>query len=259
MGQIYELKDSLYEAQKHKEIMELQNHYETQKKEAEILELRKKEQRESYLRSVLIISLVGFIVISILFSFWINQKRVRVRQKASLLEKENQIKSDQMEKLSLKNQLQEESAKRYELDMQMKEQELIYQTLKRADIEKTNQSVKEKLTPFIYRFNRKKDQNEFSNTLNEISLEVDRDPLSDFEQMFMQMHDKFYEKLLEINADLSRSELQMCAFLCLNLPSKEIADLLNLSLSTIDHRRHSIRKKLGLESTENLISYLICI
>jgi len=71
------------------------------------------------------------------------------------------------------------------------------------------------------------------------------------------MHHGFYEKLLEISPQLSRSELQLCALLRMNLPSKEIASLLFLSLSTIDQKRHQIRKKLGLESNQSLNNFLI--
>ena len=115
------------------------------------------------------------------------------------------------------------------------------------------------MVPFNTCLRRKKDEEEFSRVLTEITREVSNDPLSDFEQIFIQMHGGFYEKLLEINRELSSSELQLCALLRMNLPSKEITNILNLSLSTIDQRRHNIRKKLGLSGDQNLVGFLITV
>jgi len=175
------------------------------------------------------------------------------------LENDNIQRIAQIEKINLEKQLHEKESQRYRLDLEKKEQELVFQTLRQANMEQLNQSVNEKLKVFAHRFPRKKDRKEFSIALKEITREVSRDPLSDFEQMFVQMHGGFYEKLLGICPELSKSELQMCALLRMNLPSKEMANLLNLTVSTIDQRRHSIRKKLGLNSQDNLVSHLICI
>ena len=225
--------------------MELQTQYETKEKEAEILKLKNQKNKEAKAKIVLI----GFLIIGASVTLFLfsrsRQKRINNLQKNNLLEKENQLKTKQVEKIKLEKQL--------------KEQELVYQTLKKATIEQINQSIKEKLLPFTTCLRRKKDQEDFSKVLQEITNDISHDPLSDFEQIFIQMHGGFYENLLEINSELSSSELQLCALLRMNLPSKEITSILNLSLSTVDQRRHSIRKKLGLNGDQNLVSFLITI
>lgn len=241
----YELKDSVYEAHKHKEIMELQTRYETKKKETEILELKNQKNREAKTRIMLISFLVIAFSVAFFLFFWNRQKSINDLQKNNLLERENQLKTKQLENIRLEKQL--------------KEQELVYQTLKKANVEQINQSIKEKMLPFCTCMRRKKDQAQFSNVLSEITREVSNDPLSDFEQIFIQMHGGFYEKLLKTNSELSSSELQLCALLRMNLPSKEISNILNLSLSTVDQRRHSIRKKLGLLGDQNLVGFLITV
>ncbi|MCF8304699.1 MAG: hypothetical protein K9I94_15595 [Bacteroidales bacterium] len=252
-------RDSMINQTKHKELMELRTRYETQKKEAEILGLKQEKQADKVTKAYLIIALASLAIIAMIVIFWSYRKRARTKQRTLKLEKDNQRKRDQMEKLRLEKQLQQEKAERYQLDLELKEQELVYQTLKQAGITHIYKSIKEKLSPFAHRLARKKDQEEFTKTLQDITHDVDQEPLSDFEEMFIQMHGEFYEKLLAINKDLSRSELQLCALLRMNLPSKEIANLLNLSTSTIDQRRHSIRKKLCLENHQNLISFLISL
>ena len=223
------------------------------------MELSNQKQREALLRANLVIALIGSVVIGMVLFFFNRRKVYLTRQRALILENENQHRKEQAEKYRLEKQLREKEAERYRLDLEKKEQELVFQTLKQANTEQLNHSVNLRLRPFADRFSRKKDREEFSGALQEITREVSRNPLADFEHMFIQMHGGFYEKLLDTCPGLSRSELQMCALLRMNLPSKEISNLLNLAVSTIDQRRHSIRKKLGLNSQENLVSYLICI
>ena len=255
----YQLKDSLHEAQKHKELMELQTRHETKEKEAEILKLNNKDQRNALVRAYLIIAFVSVLIVGIAILFFLRRKIYMARQRTLKLENENERKKEHIEKVSLEKKLHQEEAERYRLDLEMKEQELVFQTLREAGIKQINQSVKKNLAPFAYKMTRKKDKEEFSDRLDQIAREASRDPLCEFEQMFLQMHDGFYEKLLEKAPDLSNSELQMCALLRMNLPSKEIASLLNLALSTVDQRRYNIRKKINLDNQKNLVSFLISL
>ena len=251
--------DSASSAQKHQEIMELQTKYETQKKEAQILKLQQENQREELLRAYMLLGLVLVLIIALLIIMRSRKKHAQQKQNTLKLEKENEQKQSLMQKLRLENQVQEQATEKYRLDLKLKEQELVYHTLKEAGIKHTVKKIRDKLLPFSTRFARKKDQEHYTAALQEIALETAQDPLADFEEMFLQMHDGFYEKLLSINPDFTRSELQMTALLRMNLPSKEMANMLNLALSTIDKRRHNIRKKLNLSSDQSLTGYLISL
>ena len=143
------------------------------------------------------------------------------------------------------------------LSMQLKEQELIFQTLKNADLSQMNRSVKNKLEEFKFRFPKKKDQEDFSRVMSDIHRDVNQDPMSDFEMLFKQMHGGFYEKLFEKCQSISHSELQICALLRMNLSSKDIARLMNISSGTVDGTRSRIRKKLALDPSDSLTSHLI--
>ncbi len=254
-----EYQDSLFKAQKHQEIMELQTRFETQKKEAQILKLTKQRQKDELLRAYLFLGIGVLIIMGLLIFIWIWRKHAVARQKALQLEKENQQKHDQMEKLRLEKKLEHEEAERYRLDLRVKEQQLVYQTLKQAGLAHLNKKVKDELSPFTHRLSRKKDQELFSKKIQEIARESIKEPLSDFEEMFKQMHDHFYEKLLEMSSDLTQNDLQIAALLRMNISTKEIAALLNLAVETIERRRHTIRKKLNLSSDQNLVSFLISL
>ncbi len=79
----------------------------------------------------------------------------------------------------------------------------------------------------------------------------------EFELRFQNVHNDFYKKLEKLAPDLTPSELKVCAFLKLNMNSKEISSLIHQSTKSVEVKRSRIRKKLGLTNTDvNLIKYL---
>jgi len=63
--------------------------------------------------------------------------------------------------------------------------------------------------------------------------------------------------LLKKYPNLSQAELKLCALLVLNISSKEIGELTNRSIRTIEFTRFNIRKKMNLSADENLVKHLI--
>ena len=79
----------------------------------------------------------------------------------------------------------------------------------------------------------------------------------EFELRFSQVHSDFYEKLLEKFPNLTPSEQKLCAFLRLNMTTKEVAELTGQSISTLETARYRLRKKLNISNAQvNLISFL---
>jgi len=78
-----------------------------------------------------------------------------------------------------------------------------------------------------------------------------------FEQNFAEVHEEFLNKLSVLHADLTNGELKLAAYIRMDLSSKEIAPLLNISLRSVENKRYRLRKKLGLEHDDNLSSYLL--
>jgi len=207
---------------------------------------------------LIFLSLVLVVVSLGVYKLLRQQKRIREKELELTLsrQKEDALK---IENAALDLAAKESEQKALEARLELQDQELIYQSLKQIYYSQLTNTIKDKLGPFQFKLSRKKDQEIFENALEEVCREASHDPLAEFEQIFLQMHRGFYEKITEINPDISRSELQLCALLRMNLPSKEIASLLFLSLSTVDQKRHQIRKKLGLESNQNLNNFLINI
>jgi len=78
----------------------------------------------------------------------------------------------------------------------------------------------------------------------------------EFEIRFQNVHSDFYKNLVNNFPDLTANELRLCAFLKLNLNTKEISSLTNQSVNSIDVARSRLRQKFGLTKKDNLTSFL---
>ena len=78
-----------------------------------------------------------------------------------------------------------------------------------------------------------------------------------FEQAFNNADKDFLEKIKKSHPDLTPNDLRFCAYLRLNLSSKEIAPLLNISTKSVETKRYRLRKKLGLEHNSGLVNYIL--
>jgi ligand-binding sensor domain-containing protein len=78
-----------------------------------------------------------------------------------------------------------------------------------------------------------------------------------FALYFDEVHNNYLTTLKTKFPQLSPTDLKLCAYLRLNLSSKEIAQLLNISVKGVEVSRYRLRKKLGLATEVNLHDFLI--
>lgn len=78
-----------------------------------------------------------------------------------------------------------------------------------------------------------------------------------FEQAFNNADKEFLEKIKKAHPELTPNDLRFCAYLRLNLTSKEIAPLLNISTKSVETKRYRLRKRLNLEHDEGLVEYIL--
>jgi DNA-binding CsgD family transcriptional regulator len=77
------------------------------------------------------------------------------------------------------------------------------------------------------------------------------------EKEFDLVHDNFIKKVRAQYPELSTNELMMCAYIKMNLSTKEIAPLMNISVRGVETIRYRMRKKLGLDRNDNLSEFLM--
>ena len=92
--------------------------------------------------------------------------------------------------------------------------------------------------------------------IRDLEMASKGDIWKEFELRFQEVHSDFYKKLNELFPNLTPNELKLCAFLRLNMSTKDIAAITFLSVNSINIARHRLRKKLDIDQDENLIVFL---
>ncbi len=80
-----------------------------------------------------------------------------------------------------------------------------------------------------------------------------------FTKHFDKVHSDFVAGLKEKHPAVTNNELKLSAYLRMNLSTKEIAQLMNISVRGVEISRYRLRKKLGISSETNLFDYLISL
>ncbi len=80
-----------------------------------------------------------------------------------------------------------------------------------------------------------------------------------FKDAFNNADKEFFKKIKSKHPDLTSNDLKLCAYLRLNLSSKEIAPLLNISVKSVEIKRYRLRKKMLLPREVNLAEYILAI
>ena len=101
-----------------------------------------------------------------------------------------------------------------------------------------------------------------SNNLKHIIKIIDRnlnntDDWQVFEEAFNNADKDFLKKVKQKHPSLTSNDLKLCAYLRLNLSSKEIAPLLNISPRSVEVKRYRLRKKMQLQRESSLTDYIL--
>jgi DNA-binding CsgD family transcriptional regulator len=97
--------------------------------------------------------------------------------------------------------------------------------------------------------------------LKDILKKIDRDLNNEenwviFEKNFDEIHENFLNRLKSEHKNLTARDLRLCAYLRMNLSSKEIAPLLRISVRSVEISRYRLRTKMNLPHNKNLTTYL---
>ncbi len=87
-------------------------------------------------------------------------------------------------------------------------------------------------------------------------IEKNKSNWEQFASHFNEINNDFLKKLKSRFPELTNSDLKVCAYLQLNLSSKEIAQLINISVKGVELSRYRLRKKLNLPKEQSLTDFL---
>lgn len=239
-------KDSIDGVKVKGKLAELETKYETAKKEQQILELEHQseiEKSEKQLQRIIFSGII-FVLLLILIGIW--QKRVKDKQ--IHLQKEELAKSE-LEKSKIKEE---------EL-----QQSVLYKS-------------KQLSTHALHMMQKNSMLHEMQSDLKILSKKANIDDKQDFKRINMQINQSlrshkdwdvfklyfedvnknFYQKLTEINPDLTTNDHRLCALIKLNMNSKEMASVLNVAPNSIKSSRYRLKKKLGLNVEADLEEFI---
>jgi tetratricopeptide (TPR) repeat protein len=230
--------------------LELQYQFEKQRKESQLIqeiELSKKQRKILIFMVISGILLSSFIVVILLNrNQKIKIKRNTLIQESLLLESKNLL----LEKQNL--QLESASLKQ-ELDFRNKELATHVMYLLRKNEFIT--SITGKLLSIKPQLNLE-NKKWLQEIIREMNSNVDNTVWGEFEVRFQQVHSDFYVKLQEVYPDLTPNEKKICAFLRLNMTTKDISSITFQSAKSIQVARTRLRRKMGIARDENLITFL---
>jgi DNA-binding CsgD family transcriptional regulator len=198
--------------------------------------------------SLLMLSIYALVFILALSAMIIYPKKKYTKEKEIILELK---KETEAEVVDLKNE-------KLQSEIDFKNKELATATmhlLQKSETLKQIEAEVDKISLLIKDPQAKKELRKMISILNsDIRLE---DDWQNFSFHFDQVHHNFIARIKEDYPVLSPTDLKLCAYLRLNLTTKEIAPLLNISPRGVEISRYRLRKKLNLDGDVNLNTFMI--
>ena len=158
-------------------------------------------------------------------------------------------------KLKLKEENLLLERKKLNQDLEYKKKELVSNMMYLMEKNEFITSISKKLIEL--KPDAKKDNKDLiQQIINEIRQNSSTKMWEEFEIRFKEVHKDFYNELHKNHPDLTLNEVKICAFLRLNMSTKEISAITHQSVKSINMARFRLRKKLHIDRDENLIAYL---
>ncbi|HSG68151.1 MAG TPA: triple tyrosine motif-containing protein [Bacteroidales bacterium] len=183
------------------------------------------------------------------------QEEERQKNKFREIEKKLQTETLEAEKevIKLRNE-------RLNAEMKQKDKELANNTMQMIQKSKSLISIKKELSKLSRDIRDELVKEQINLIIRKINREVDTEnQWAVFEKHFESVHEEFLNQLKIKFPDLTPRELKLCAYLRLNISSKEIATLMNISLRGVEISRYRLRKKFNLDHDVNLTSFIMSL
>lgn len=181
----------------------------------------------------------------------VKQKELELRQQEEGFKKENELKELEID--SLKEEV-------LRAELRHKSEELVNSTLNIVRKNEILLNIKKSATNIYQTFN---DENPATlrrkviRLIGQIDENIAHDnDLQHFQHTFDSVHNGFFGRLTAAYPELTKKELLLCAYIKMDLLSKEIAPLMSISVRGVEVSRYRIRKKMGLDEGANLAEFL---
>lgn len=206
------------------------------------------------------------LIFTLLYLFYKLQQQKYRKQQATRLAEQQRKYAEEQERLQIQHQLEVEKNEReivrlrnekLEAEVEHKNQELASSAMNLVRKIEMLSQLKENLQTYQKQVESEKGQKEIHKLVKGLDKELDfKEEWERFTVHFDSVHSNFLQKLQQLCPALTGSELKLAAYLRLNLSSKEIAQLMNISVRGVETSRYRLRKKLELSNDTNLNGFL---
>jgi len=245
--QMYDsLKSQILSEDKSHKLTEMQILYEAERRELEMESLEQQQKSKDQLNKALILAVlltltIGALVVGRLRS---NLRKNKVIYEKSKLLAQERLKNEELHSAKLQDKLEYRMKELTSLALFIAQRNEVYkglsEGLKNLDfINREDYQIK--IRRFLKEYAGKWNINE---DLQKFNANIDH------------INDEFFYRIREEYPNLTENDLRLCAHLRLSLSSKEISQLNNISVKSVEINRYRLRKKLNLRKNETLTDFL---
>jgi DNA-binding CsgD family transcriptional regulator len=206
------------------------------------------------------------LITAIMYFFYKRQKRKYTIQHANKLKKQQEEFEEEQKRLMYLHQLEIEKNEKeiirlknikLEAEVEHNNTELASNTMSLLQKRELLNKIKEEILKVQQEPESDKKTKDIRRILKIINEQLDvDDDWERFSLYFDRVNNDFIKILKESFPLLTPTDLRLCAYLRLNLSTKEIADLLNLSIRGVESSRYRLRKKLDMSNDVSLFDFL---
>jgi len=199
-------------------------------------------------------ALIIYFVLAVIAAYLINRayKNYYHRQKEKLIEENNRLL--EIKELENEQELMKIKNEQLQQEFENKNRELAASTMNLIKKNELLAMIKDDLKK-----GESGDRN-IKSVITTINKNINEDDTWDmFKEAFNNADKDFLKKIKKAHPLLTPNDLRLCAYLRLNLSSKEIAPLLNISVRSVEIKRYRLRKKMDLPHELGLVEYILSI
>ncbi|MDV6168137.1 LuxR C-terminal-related transcriptional regulator [Flavobacterium sp. DG1-102-2] len=199
--------------------------------------------------------LVYVLFVAIVFFLYYRWNKVRYMEQIKLNEEELKHRRQILElEMEAENKLRKQQHEKHmlEVEVQSKASEVAGKSLSIAKHNEMIESIQEALEV-------KQNTAELKSAIKKIikTNTLSKNEWQSFEKNLVKSHEEFVDRLSKKYPTLTSKDIKLCIYLKMNLSSKEIAPLMNISYRGVELHRYRLRKKLDITQEESLTRFMI--
>ena len=207
---------------------------------------------------ILLLLILTAIVLFINYQSKKGAKDMEIRKEIEFSEQKKHFEAETTEK---KKEIKELKNQQLQYELRHKSQELASSTMNLIRKNEMLLEIMDTITKASHEIKSNSDSNGILSRLNKLERHIRQNIENDnnwkkFEENFDLVYENYLKRLGEMYPDLNTSDKKLCAYLKMDLSSKDIAPLLNMSVRSVETNRYRLRKKFDIGRDTNLSEFL---